>query len=59
EITSLGAAYLAGLAVGYWKNAKEIKGHWKLDRTFRPKMPRRVSQELYSGWLSAVKRAIS
>jgi len=59
EITSLGAAYLAGLAVGYWKNAEEIKGHWKIDRTFRPKMPGRVSQELYGGWLLAVKRALA
>lgn len=59
EITSLGVAYLAGLAVGYWKNAEEIKGYWKIDRTFRPKMPGRVSQAFYSGWLAAVKRALS
>lgn len=59
EITSLGAAYLAGLAVGYWKNAEEIKGHWEIDRAFRPKMPRRISDTLYNGWRSAVKRTLS
>jgi len=59
EITSLGAAYLAGLAIGYWKNAEEIRRHWKIDRVFRPKMPRRLSQAFYNGWLSAVKRTLS
>ncbi len=58
EITSLGVAYLAGLAVGYWKNAKEIKGHWKIDRRFRPKMPGRVAEKLYSGWREAVGRCV-
>jgi glycerol kinase len=59
EITSLGAAYLAGLAVGYWKDSKEIKKCWKVDKIFRPKMPKHASDKLYSGWLSAVKRALS
>ena len=39
EITSLGAAYLAGLSVGYWKDTEEIRQCWKIDRVFYPKMP--------------------
>jgi glycerol kinase len=59
ETTSLGVAYLAGLAVGYWKNSQDLKKCWKVDRVFRPKMPKGVSDKLYSGWLAAVKRARS
>jgi glycerol kinase len=59
EITSLGAAYLAGLAVGYWKNSSEIKKCWKVDRVFKPKMPKKVSGALYKGWLEAVRRTLS
>ncbi|MFQ5952951.1 MAG: FGGY-family carbohydrate kinase, partial [Candidatus Omnitrophota bacterium] len=58
ETTSLGAAYLAGLAVGYWKNVSEIKKFWKNDKTFRPKMPKRSALDLYKGWLEAVKRTL-
>ncbi|MDP3730556.1 MAG: glycerol kinase GlpK [Candidatus Omnitrophota bacterium] len=59
EITSLGAAYLAGLAVGYWKSARDLKKRWKVDRVFRPKMTKVVAEKLYDGWLDAVKRALS
>ncbi|MEK7849866.1 MAG: glycerol kinase GlpK [Candidatus Omnitrophota bacterium] len=59
ETTSLGAAYLAGLAVGYWKNADEIKKCWKKDRVFAPKMARKAADALYSGWLTAVKRTLT
>ena len=59
EITSLGAAYLAGLAAGYWKDAREIERLWKVDRVFRPKMKKRLSSGLYTGWRSAVKRSLS
>lgn len=59
EITSLGAAYLAGLAVGYWRNAAEIRGHRKIDRIFRPKMSGRVAQAMYGGWLAAVRRTLA
>lgn len=59
EITSLGAAYLAGLAVGYWKNTDEIKRFWKKDRVFLPKMPRKQVDGLYQGWIKAVKRTLS
>ena len=59
EITSLGAAYLAGLAVGYWKNSNEIKKRWKIDRVFKPSMPEKVRSELYDGWLKAVERTLT
>lgn len=59
EITSLGAAYLAGLKVGYWKDIAEIKRCWKKDMVFRPKMPKTKALKLYYGWLKAVKRILS
>ncbi len=58
EITSLGAAYLAGLAVGYWKDTDEIERCWKKDRVFKPNMTKEEADRLYEGWLSAVKRTI-
>jgi glycerol kinase len=59
ETTSLGAAYLAGLAVGYWKNAYEIRRCWAADRTFRPKMPKTTAERLYAGWRAAVDRTLT
>jgi glycerol kinase len=59
EITSLGAAYLAGLATNYWKNAAEIKKCWEQDRVFHPKISRTASTALYKGWLEAVRRTLS
>lgn len=59
EITSLGAAYLAGLSVGYWKNAGEIAKCWRVDRIFRPKMKRSEAGRLYKGWLDAVSRTLT
>lgn len=59
ETTSLGAAYLAGLATGYWKDAAEIKRCWKKDKVFKPKMRNKTSEEFYNGWLKAVKRTLS
>jgi len=59
EITSLGAAYLAGLAVGYWKGPGELKRCWKADRVFSPRMPPAQSKKLYDGWLQAVKRTLT
>ena len=59
ESTSLGAAYLAGLYVGYWKNSGEIKKCWKRDRLFRPKMSKKESEKLYAAWLKAVARTLS
>ena len=59
EITSLGAAYLAGLAVGYWKSSRDLKKCWKIDRVFRPEMPESAAEKLYEGWLAAVNRTLS
>jgi glycerol kinase len=59
EITSLGAAYLAGLAIGYWKNTNEIKKCWKRDQVFYPKMPKKAAKNFYSGWLKAIDLTLS
>lgn len=59
EITSLGAAYLAGLAIGYWKDTREIKRCWKADRIFSPIMAKKAASSLYAGWLEAVKRTLT
>lgn len=55
ETTALGAAYLAGLAVGFWKDRQEIASHWQLDRTFTPAMPTDERDALYNGWKKAVQ----
>lgn len=57
ELTALGAAYLAGLAVGFWNNADEIRKNWALDREFKPRLRRPEAQRLYRGWKEAVARA--
>ncbi|CAM4194311.1 glycerol kinase GlpK [Listeria booriae] len=57
ETTVLGAAFLAGLAVGVWKDKKEIKRHWKLDKKFEVEMKDDERDELYGGWQKAVKAA--
>lgn len=57
ETTALGAAYLAGIAVGYWKDTDDIKKNWKLERTFEPKMDEKKREESISGWHEAVKRS--
>ena len=58
ETTSLGAAYLAGLAAGYWKNPEEIRACWARDRDFNPSMPQKEAARLYSGWKEAVTRLL-
>ncbi|MCG7419958.1 glycerol kinase GlpK [Macrococcus epidermidis] len=55
ETTALGAAYLAGIAVGYWKSKDEIKENFKLDQQFDPKMDEEKRNDLYKGWQTAVK----
>lgn len=57
ETTALGAAYLAGLAVGYWKDRSEISERWKNDKSFQPKMEEEKRNNLYDGWQKAVKAA--
>ncbi len=57
ETTALGAAYLAGLAVGFWSSAHEIARQWKVDRRFEPSMPRADADRLRARWQEAVSRA--
>ena len=57
ETTALGAAYLAGLAVGYWKNADEISAQWQTERVFEPTMPQADVKRLMTGWEKALARA--
>jgi glycerol kinase len=57
ETTALGAAYLAGLAVGYWDNITEIRKQWQMDRTFSPQMKEIETHSLVKGWHRAVKAA--
>ncbi|HSS46930.1 MAG TPA: glycerol kinase GlpK [Burkholderiales bacterium] len=57
ETTALGVAYLAGLAVDYWKNQQEIVSQWQVERSFEPKMSRDEAQQLLAGWQKALGRA--
>jgi glycerol kinase len=59
ETTALGAAYLAGLAVGYWADIAELQKQWQADKTFKPVMPSQKIQELMHGWQRAVKASIA
>ncbi len=58
ETTALGAAYLAGLAVGYWKDLDELKEHWALDKVFMAEMDEEVSESLLTDWHKAVGRSL-
>ena len=57
ESTALGAAYLAGLATGFWKDEEELAHHFRVERRFEPAIPSSRRDELYSGWQRAVERA--
>jgi len=57
ETTSLGSAYLAGLAVGYWDNLDELVAKWKKDALFVPNMANEKREKLYAGWKKAVERS--
>ncbi|MEG1104387.1 MAG: glycerol kinase GlpK [Oscillospiraceae bacterium] len=59
ETTALGAAYLAGLATGVWKDKNDIKAQWTLDKVYAPKMPKDEAERLVKGWNKAVERAKS
>ncbi len=59
ETTALGAAYLAGLATGYWKNKDEIKENWQLGRAFESEMDEEKRNQLLKGWKRAVRCAIA
>jgi glycerol kinase len=57
ETTALGAAYLAGLAVGYWQDREEIARHWQREHVFTPTMERAKAAELRRRWERALERA--
>jgi glycerol kinase len=57
ETTALGAAYLAGLAVGFWKDQQDVARNWQLDQRFDPQMSEAERQKLYHGWKRAVERS--
>jgi glycerol kinase len=54
ETTALGAAYLAGLAVNYWSDIKDVMQQWQMDRTFSPKIKAGETDSLIKGWHRAV-----
>jgi len=58
ETTALGAAYLAGLAVGYWKDLEEISKQWQIEKTFTPQMDGEKVAEFTKGWKRAIKSAV-
>ena len=58
EATALGAAYLAGMAVGFWNDREEIKNLWKVERYYEPKMAVAQREELYAGWRKAVSKCL-
>ena len=57
ETTALGAAYLAGLATGFWKSLDEVESFWRAERRFEPQMPDSARDRLFAGWKEAVRRA--
>ncbi len=57
ETTALGAAYLAGLAVGYWQDTKDVTNNWLIDREFRPAMDSSQREDRYNQWQRAVQRS--
>jgi glycerol kinase len=58
ETTSLGAAYAAGLAVGFWNNLDDLRKNWGVDKTWEPRMDAETRARLYQGWLKAVERTL-
>ncbi len=57
ETTALGAAYAAGLAVGYWKSLDELRENWAVDKEWHPKMDEKTRAKLFKGWLKAIQRS--
>ena len=56
ETTALGAAYAAGLAVGYWESTEDLRINWQAERKWLPKMEPQTRGNLYSSWKKAVTR---
>ena len=59
ETTALGAAYAAGLAVGFWKNTEELRQHWHEDQRWDPQWSEEQRTEGYKGWKKAVERTLN
>ena len=59
ETTAMGAAYLAGLAVGYWKSKEDVIKNWSVNRVFMPTLDKEIRDERVKGWNKAVKYAYS
>jgi glycerol kinase len=59
ETTALGAAYAAGLAVGFWNNLDDLRANWQIDKTWQPQMSVEQRQTLYHGWKKAVERTFN
>ena len=59
ETTALGAAYLAGLAVGFWKSKEEIRNRWQVETKFDPAIGEERKEKLYKGWKKAVERSMA
>lgn len=59
ETTALGAAYLAGLAIGYWENIDAIKNQWSVEHSFEPALDEKTRDQLYNGWKKAVMASVS
>jgi glycerol kinase len=57
EMAALGAAYLAGMGIGFWKSKDEIRKQWKIEKIYEPDMSEEKREELYEGWTRAVKRS--
>ncbi|MGB9594419.1 MAG: glycerol kinase, partial [Anaerolineae bacterium] len=58
ETTSLGAAYAAGLAVGFWGGLADLRTNWGMDKRWEPHMDAETRARLYKGWLKAVERTL-
>jgi glycerol kinase len=58
ETTALGAAYAAGLAVGYWESEDDIRSNWAKDKSWTPSMDSAERERLYAGWQKAVTRTL-
>jgi glycerol kinase len=59
ETTALGAAYAAGLAVGFWDNLEDLRQNWLVDKSWEPTMDPEDRDNLYNGWLKAVRRSMN
>jgi glycerol kinase len=56
ETTALGAAYAAGLAVGFWDNLEDLRANWQIDKTWKPQLDRENCDSMYAGWKKAIRR---